>query len=99
VQYWDRVREWVGWAGSSGTPDDAAMRSSVRRGRKRLLALLILFDTLLIAATVLSFQNAELVEHEQTIEETRAVYEVLYHQQPVTVTTIITQIVPYGSIP
>jgi hypothetical protein len=40
-----------------------------------------------------------LVEQEQTIEETRAVYEVLYHDQVVTVTTVITQVVPYGSMP
>jgi hypothetical protein len=71
----------------------------VRRGRKRLLALLFLFDALLIVATLLSFQNAELVEEEQVLEEARDVYETVYREQVVTVTTVITKVVPYGSIP
>jgi hypothetical protein len=71
----------------------------VRRGRKRLLALLFLFDALLIVATLLSFQNAELVEEEQMLEETRDVYETVYREQVITVTTVITEVVPYGSTP
>jgi hypothetical protein len=71
----------------------------MRRGRKRLLVLLFLFDALLIVATLLSFQNAELIEEEQMVEETREVYEIVYRQEVITVTTVVTEIVPYGSIP
>lgn len=99
MHYWSRVRERVGRIGRSDATSYAPTQGAVRRGRKRLLALLFLFDALLIAATVLSFQSAELVEQEQTIQETRAVYEVLYREQVVTTTTVITQVVPYGSIP
>jgi hypothetical protein len=99
VYYWDRLKEWLGWVGPSDMTDHVPMQGTVRRGRKRLLALLFLFDALLIVATMLSFQNAELVEQEQMVQETRAVYEVLYREQVVSVTTVITQIVPYGSIP
>jgi hypothetical protein len=71
----------------------------MRRGRKRLLVLLFLFDALLIVATLLSFQNAELIEEEQMLQETREVYEVVYREQVITVTTVLTEVVPYGSIP
>jgi hypothetical protein len=71
----------------------------MRRGRKRLLALLFLFDALLIVATLLSFQNAELIEEERMLQETREVYEIVYRNQVVTTTTVITEVVPYGSIP
>ena len=71
----------------------------MRRGRKRLLALLFLFDALLIVATLLSFQSTELIEEEQMLEETREVYEIVYREQVITLTTVITKIVPYGSIP
>lgn len=97
--HWDRLRDWLGRAGPLGTTARVPAQGAVRRGRKRLLALLFLFDALLIAATLLSFQSAELVEQEQIIQETRAVYEVLYREQVVTTTTVITQVVPYGSIP
>jgi hypothetical protein len=33
------------------------------------------------------------------VEETKDVYEVVYREQVVTVTTVITEVVPYGSIP
>ena len=99
MHYWYRVKEWFGQVGSPGVPDRVPMRNTMRRGRKRLLALLFLFDALLIVATLLSFQNAELIEEEQMLEETRDVYEVVYREQVVTVTTVITEVVPYGSIP
>lgn len=99
MRYWYRIREWLGRLGSSGVPDHAPVRGTVRRGRKRLLALLFLFDALLIVATLLSFQNAELVEEEQMLEETRDVYETVYREQVITVTTVITEVVPYGSTP
>jgi hypothetical protein len=97
VYYWDRARKWLERV--SGVAGHVSTQNVVRRGKKRLLALLFLFDALLIAATLLSFQSAELIEQEQTIEKTRAVYEVLYHDQVVTLTTVITQVVPYGSMP
>jgi hypothetical protein len=99
VYDWNRVREWLRRVGPLGMTGYTRAQGAVRQGRKRLLAMLFLFDALLIAATLLSFQSAELVEQEQTIQETRAVYEVLYHEQVVNVTTVITQVVPYGSIP
>ncbi|HUT21555.1 MAG TPA: hypothetical protein VM366_20575 [Anaerolineae bacterium] len=99
MRYWYGIREWLGRLGSSGMRDHVPVRGTVRRGRKRLLALLFLFDALLIVATLLSFQNAELVEEEQMLEETRDVYETVYREQVITVTTVITEVVPYGSIP
>ena len=64
-----------------------------------MLGLLFLFDVLLIAAVILSFQETELVEEEVTLRQTRQVYDVQIHELVVTDTVIITQIVPYGSIP
>jgi hypothetical protein len=69
------------------------------RGRGRLIALLCLFDALLIAAVLLSFQATDLVEEERTLVETRTVYEVLYRDQTVTQTETITHLLPYGSVP
>ena len=65
----------------------------------RLVALLILFDALLIAAVLLSFQRAELAEEEVTLLQTREVYDVNILEQVVTHTNVITEIVPYGSEP
>ena len=67
--------------------------------KMRLVALLILFDALLIAAVLLSFQRAELVEEEVTLLQTREVYDVNVLEQVVTHTTVITEIIPYGSEP
>lgn len=99
MRYLYRIREWLGGIRPPDTPNDVPVQGAVRRGRKRLLALLFLFDALLIVATLLSFQNAELVEEEQVLEEARDVYETVYREQVVTVTTVITKVVPYGSIP
>ncbi len=99
MRYWYRIREWLGQRGAPGVPGPVPAPDAMRRGRKRLLVLLFLFDALLIVATLLSFQNAELIEEEQTLEETRQVYEIVYREQVVTVTTVITEIVPYGSMP
>ena len=96
---WSRITDWLGQARLSGSPGRLLAQSAMRRGRKRLLALLFLFDALLIVATLLSFQSTELIEEEQMLEETREVYEIVYREQVVTVTTVITEIVPYGSIP
>jgi hypothetical protein len=71
----------------------------IQRGRLRLLALFTLFDLLLIVAVVLSFQATELIEEETTLQQTREVYEVEIRQQIMTDTTVITQVIPYGSTP
>lgn len=99
MRYWDRVRQWLGRVGRPEVPALVPARNAMRRGRKRLLVLLFLFDALLIVATLLSFQSAELVEQEQMVKETRDVYEVVYREEVVTQTTVVTEIVPYGSIP
>ena len=99
MRYWRRIREWVGRARSPALKDPVPAQHAMRRGRKRLVVLLFLFDALLIVATLLSFQNAELIEEEQMVEETRDVYEIVYRQEVVTVTTVVTEVVPYGSIP
>jgi len=70
-----------------------------QRGRLRLLALFVLFDVLLVVAVVLSFQATELIEEETTLQQTREVYDVEIRQQIITDTTVITQVIPYGSRP
>jgi hypothetical protein len=69
-----------------------------RKSKFRLLGLLVLFDALLIAAVFLSFQSAELVEQVIELEQTREVYATVVIEQIITYTTVITQVVPYGSI-
>jgi hypothetical protein len=64
-----------------------------------LIALLCLFDALLIAAVLLSFQTSDLVEEEQMLVETRTVYDILYREQTVVQTETITYVLPYGSVP
>lgn len=76
------------WIGESG---------SFRRSRWRLLGLFFLFDVLLIASLVLSFQGTEFREEEVTLRRTREVYDVQIREQVITHTTVITQTVPYGS--
>ena len=73
--------------------------SAVDRGRGRLAVLLLLFDALLIAAVLLSFQATDLVEQEHTLLATRTYYEVLYQTQVITQTEVITHLLPYGSVP
>ena len=77
----------------------AGERAPANRGRGRLIALLCLFDALLIAAVLLSFQSADLVEEERVLVETRTEYELLYLDWTVTQTETITQLLPYGSVP
>jgi hypothetical protein len=60
--------------------------------------LLILFDVLLVVMVVLSFQSTELVEEEVELRQTREVYEVQVHQQVITQTVIITEVIPHGSV-
>jgi hypothetical protein len=77
----------------------SAERDVVRQGRLRLLALLFLFDLLLIVATLLSFHQSELVEEEITLQQTKQVYDYVYHQETITETTVVTEVIPYGSEP
>ena len=72
---------------------------AIQRGRLRLLALLVLFDLLLVVAVVLSFQATELIEEEITLQQTRQVYDVEIRRQVITDTTVVTKIIPYGSTP
>ncbi len=82
-----------------GTEHPATEGRVTDHGRRRLIALLVLFDALLIAAVLLSFQAADLVEEERTLLETRTFYEIVYRDQLVTQTQVITHILPYGSVP
>jgi hypothetical protein len=82
-----------------GTEHPATEGGATDHGRRRLIALLVLFDALLIAAVLLSFQAADLVEEERTLLETRTFYEIIYRDQLVTQTEVITRILPYGSVP
>ena len=75
-----------------------AQRQGVRQSRRRLLGLLIMFDILLVVMVVLSFQRTELVQEEVELRQTREVYDVQIHQQVITQTVIITQVVPHGSV-
>lgn len=75
-----------------------ANQARAHKSKLRLLGLLILFDTLLIAAVFLSFQSAELVEQVIELEQTREVYATVVIQKIITYTTVITQVVPYGSV-
>ena len=82
-----------------GGVDLATEKQTIGQGRKRLIALLFLFDAVLITATLLSFQQAELIEEEVTVLETLEVYDILNQDQVFTTTTTITEIIPYGSVP
>ncbi len=75
-----------------------ARHRGVRQSRWRFLALLILFDILLVAVVVLSFQRTELVQEEVELRQTREVYDVQIHQEVITQTVIITEVVPHGSV-
>lgn len=83
------------------TPDPArpAADRTPERARRRLIALLCLFDALLIAAVLLSFQTTDLIEEERTLLETRTSYEILYRDQVITQTEVITHLLPHGSVP
>ncbi len=69
---------------------------SARWGRVRLLGLFFLFDVLLIVAVLLSFQGTELIQEEVTLKQTREVYDIQVHEQVITHTIVVTQIMPYG---
>jgi len=74
-------------------------RNAVRQGRIRLIALLFLFDTLLIVATLFSFQRAEVRTELVELEQTKEVYDIQYREEVITRTTAITTIIPYGEEP
>ena len=94
-----RFRDILELSDLPGGTDIAAERNVVRQGRLRLLALLFLFDLLLIVATLLSFQKTELIEQEITLQQTKQVYDHVYRQETITQTTTITKVIPYGSEP
>jgi len=77
---------------------DSAQWQRVHRSRWRSLGLLILFDVLLVVMVILSFQRTELVQEEVELRQTREVYDIQVHQQVVTQTVIITEVVPHGSV-
>jgi hypothetical protein len=85
--------------GPPSIADIASDKVTVRQGRRRLIALLFLFDAVLIVAVLLSFQGTELVEEERVLLETQQVYVTRYPGGIVTNTTVITKIIPYGSQP
>ena len=77
---------------STGTSPEQSARAT----KLRLLVLLLVFDTFLIAAVLLAFQTTELIDQEVTLEQTRQVYDIQVRNQVFTHTTIITQVRPYG---
>ena len=74
-------------------------RNAMLQGRTRLIALLFLFDTLLIVATLFSFQRAEVRTELIELEQTKEVLAIQYRQEVITHTTAITTIIPYGQDP
>lgn len=68
-----------------------------RQSKLRLLTLLVLFDLLLLAAVLLSFQQKEYIDRVQVLEKTREVIVTVIIQQTVTSTRVVTEILPYGS--
>jgi hypothetical protein len=80
-----------------GISDLAAEKDVIRQGRIRLLALLFLFDSLLIVATLLSFQKTELRIREIQVLETQEAVERFVEQVNVTETIRTTEIIPYGA--
>ena len=82
-----------------GISDIRSERDAIRQSRKRLIALLFLFDSLLIVATLLSFQEAELIEKEEILTDIRETIEIQYTREVLTYTTTTTEIIPYGSVP
>ena len=83
----------------TGISDIRSERDAIRQSRKRLIALLFLFDSLLIVATLLSFQEAELIEEEQILRDVRETIEIQYTREVLTYTTTTIQVIPYGSVP
>ena len=80
-----------------GIADISVERDVIHQGRIRLLALLFLFDTLLIVATLLSFQKAELKIQQVHVLETQEAVEYFVEQVNVTETIHTVEIIPYGA--
>lgn len=83
----------------TGGTDLTERQASIRKSRLRLLGLLFLFDVLLIAAVLLSFQQSELIEQVTQLEKTREVVVTVIVEQANITTKIITEVLPYGAIP
>ncbi len=73
-------------------------RSAHRQSRLRLLTLLVLFDVMLIAAVLLSFQAKEYVDQVELLKQTREVIVTVMVEQQIIHTHVVTEIVPYGSV-
>jgi hypothetical protein len=68
------------------------------RAKLRLLGLLFLFDILLVAAMLLSFQSVELIEQEQVLYRMQERFDVQIDELVITHTTQVTRVIPYGSV-
>jgi hypothetical protein len=80
-----------------GFADPSQDKDVIREGRMRLLALLFLFDTLLIVATLLSFQKDELITQRIYVLETQEAVESVVEQINITETIRTIEIIPYGA--
>ncbi|MBN1935904.1 MAG: hypothetical protein JW934_14635 [Anaerolineae bacterium] len=85
------------WSLLKGKPLDER-QTARRKSKLRLLALLIFFDVLLIAAVLLSFQEKEYIDQVERLEQTREVIVTVMVEQTITSTRVVTEIVPYGSV-
>ena len=80
-----------------GFADPSQDKDVIRQGRIRLMALLFLFDSLLIVATLLSFQKDELIVERTYVLETQEAVERIVEQVGITETIHTTEIIPFGA--
>ena len=80
-----------------GIADISQEKDVIRQGRIRLLALLFLFDTLLIVATPLSFQKTELIIQRVHVLETQEAVKQFVEKVNITETIHTVEIIPYGA--
>ena len=91
------LKRLFGPAALPGLTDPSQDKDVIREGRIRLLALLFLFDMLLIVATLLSFQKDELITQRIYVQETQEAVERVVEEISVTETIRTTVIIPYGA--
>lgn len=80
-----------------GIADISQDKDVIRQGRVRLLALLFLFDTLLIVATLLSFRGDELVYERTVLEQTKEIITTQVYEEEVISTVTVIKVIPYGA--
>jgi len=68
-------------------------------GQLRFIALILVFNVLLITTLLLALRQGELKREVITLQTTRIVYEELIRTETITHTQVITRIIPYGSQP